>query len=1427
MYKMYGSTHTHLEDQKDAVTDMRLAIRSFLEIGAKKVAATGHGVFTEYESAIELVNAAKAWAKEARESIPKGMQITEDVENQASELLRNGRIDIYGHAAPEDVSRAPGVYAAIVKRIEDFEIIPGVEAYFGERKKHMILIAKNNEGYVDLSRVISASADYAKAHEGKEINDAIVTLENLRENVRRGNIICTTACINGVFGNETLSSINTQKKIDELVKELPVSLEEAKGAKKRLEDYDSNKKAYRAFGITKALSGKVEKEEKRLRKFAEEIGLGFDRENVQSDEAGMTFGEWYRKIEEREVFATRIEAYEQSQKEMDEETLSKAKEGENANGRPFQKTSIILNKIEKHEKELEELFPEIEEKGFEKAKKTYEDLVQIFGEENFFFEIQNHGIKEEETIYNGVINLALKLSESAKFIAANDTHVCVTKENKSVLETNLLKRNVAEETRFRKYSEITDSDRELIIKSDEDLKEALLKGIKPATKPNGDVIPAEVLIENAIGNIRVVLSGCHIEHGKEKHYPKFCENENEEFEKQVEKGFAERFKDQPQEYAERIRKEISVIEKMGYAGYHLIVADYIKYGKLLGYLREEDLEAEAMSRFFGNEDIHNGTLTMEQLERYVNHKVGTGEIKKIGLGVGPGRGSAAGSLVCMCLGITDVDPIKQGLLFERFLNEERVSMPDIDVDFSPAIRSRVYDYCSLKYGVENVSKIVTKSYFHGKGAIRAAGRYLLDQEIAHNNLQEGEPLANEAKKKYLGITDVLTKKYTALEKKNLEQDKILPTLMEESMSNEVETKILEYSKVIDGSLFGYGQHAGGVIISDTPIRNVVPLMWNQEKESYSIQCEMGAAEAKGLLKMDFLGLKNLGIITEIVKYPSGGKDPIDLFQTQEGMEKAFKDKSIYKDIFSTGDTVGVFQFDSPGMKRMLRNFQPKNFDDIVLLVALYRPGPMSYIDEITARKWEKEGRLNEYMKKNNLTEVPERSITLNNPVLNKILEPTYGCPVYQEQIMQIFQEMAGYSLGGADVVRRYMSKKKVDKLAYEKDTFIHGDPSRGIEGVLNKFKGQVTEEEADNLFEQMMPFAKYGFNKSHAAAYTQVAVETAYLKKHRPVDFYKATLNYCDDLDAIKDVLQDIKNGERGISVIPIDINAENKFSVRNGNTIVPGFSNVKGMGALNIKVRTKNAQEFIEKNPDVSLSDIQTLAKLGVFETTWSGNVPDPKYDTVKRTEAFVEEFGELLRSPDSESKAEKIEKAMEIERKLVTKRESDSDRKYLCENIEQFLGISTESPELMTLQIAVKQGIDEGIKSRQNYIEGFKDAVSTSERGEVFLVPAYVEDAWTEEKGVRLKTKSGNEFAKMKLVDQFGNKITRRCGINDVPGKGEVGVFQIFDEDHAFFIPRGNVKALAIEAGEEKAEEDPFVTAFGSRPFEEMVDEEETRGE
>nr|WP_297275460.1 DNA polymerase III subunit alpha [uncultured Agathobaculum sp.] len=619
----------------------------------------------------------------------------------------------------------------------------------------------------------------------------------------------------------------------------------------------------------------------------------------------------------------------------------------------------------------------------------------------------------------------------------------------------------------------------------------------------------------ALENTVKIAERCQVEFEFGKyHLPEFDVPEGytalEYLQKLCDEGFAVRYPKDDGTVRARLQYEIDMITKMGFVDYFLIVSDFIGYAK------------------------------------------------RQGIPVGPGRGSAAGSIVSYCLGITDLDPIHYSLYFERFLNPERVSMPDIDVDFCYVRRPEVIEYVTNKYGKDRVAQIVTFGTMAARGAIRDVGRAL---NIPYNEVDVvAKQVPNELHitiDKALSVNPELQKMYD--EKPQVRE-------------------LIDTARALEGMPRHASTHAAGVVITKDPVDTYVPLARNDEQ--MVTQFTMTTLEELGLLKMDFLGLRNLTVIADAEKMirrhvPDFSIEKVDM-----------SDKATYE-MLGRGSTMGVFQLESAGITNVVTGLQPESIEDITAVVALYRPGPMQSIPRYIECRHH-----------------PEK-VTYKHPLLEPILGVTYGCMIYQEQVMQVFQSLAGYSLGKADMVRRAMSKKKMKELEKERVNFIHGNEELGIDGAV---KRGVPEAVAASLFDEIMDFANYAFNKAHAVCYAVVSFRTAYLKCHYPREYMAALLtSVLDSSDKISEYIQAAR--EMGISVLPPDVNESfDGFSV-SGRDIRFGLAAVKGVGRSFMKQLVaeretgglfSSFQEFCERMYDRELNRraLESLIKAGAFDS-------------------------------------------------------------------------------------------------------------------------------------------------------------------------------------------------------------------------------------
>ena len=730
---------------------------------------------------------------------------------------------------------------------------------------------------------------------------------------------------------------------------------------------------------------------------------------------------------------------------------------------------------------------------YEEGKEAALRYERIFGKGNFFLELQDHGIAEQQLVNQGLLRMSRETG--IPLVATNDVHYTYADDVKphDILLCLQTGKKLADEDRMRYEGG------QYYIKSEEEMKALFPYALE------------------ALENTQKIADRCQveIEFGVTK-LPKYDVPDGwtswEYLNKLCHEGLAERYQPVSEELTTRLDYELSVIKTMGYVDYFLIVWDFIKYAK--------------------------------------DH----------GIMVGPGRGSAAGSLVSYCLGITTIDPIRYQLLFERFLNPERVSMPDIDVDFEPEGRQAMIEYVSRKYGADCVVQIVTFGTLAARGVIRDVGRvmdlpYAFVDSIAKMVPQE----LNITLDKALAANGEFRKLY---------------------QEDEQVQELVDMSKRLEGLPRHTSMHAAGVVISQKSVDEYVPLSLGSDGAVVT-QFTMTTLEELGLLKMDFLGLRNLTVIRDAVEMI--GKDTgkaLDLNQID------YDDKKVL-DYIGTGKTDGIFQLESAGMKSFMKELKPYSLEDIIAGIALYRPGPMDFIPQ--------------YIKgKNNRDD-----IIYDCPQLEPILEPTYGCIVYQEQVMQIVRDLAGYTLGRSDLLRRAMSKKKGEVMQRERQNFVYGNEEEGVPGCI---KNGIDEATANKIYDEMIDFAKYAFNKSHAAAYAVVSYQTAYLKYYYPVEFMAALLtSVIDNSGKVAEYIYSCR--QMGIQILQPDINKSvGTFSVENGN-IRFGLTAIKSVGRPVIQAiieerkergEFKHLKDFIERmgGREVNKRTIENFIKAGVFDS-------------------------------------------------------------------------------------------------------------------------------------------------------------------------------------------------------------------------------------
>ncbi len=716
----------------------------------------------------------------------------------------------------------------------------------------------------------------------------------------------------------------------------------------------------------------------------------------------------------------------------------------------------------------------------------------IFGKGNFFLELQDHGMQEQQLVNQQLLRLSQ--NTGIPLVATNDVHYTYAEDEKAhdILLCIQTGKKLADEDRMRYEGG------QYYVKSEEEMRALFPYALE------------------ALENTQKIADRCHveIEFGVTK-LPKYDVPDGmtawEYLNKLCFEGLHRRYEHPEGELTDRLNFELNTIRSMGYVDYFLIVWDFINYARTNGIM------------------------------------------------VGPGRGSAAGSIVSYCLGITNIDPIRYQLLFERFLNPERVSMPDIDIDFCYERRQEVIDYVVRKYGAENVAQIVTFGTLAAKGVIRDVGR-VMDLPYALCD----------------SISKMIPQELNITLDKALDMNKELRDLYE---NNEQVRELIDMAKRLEGLPRHSSMHAAGVVICQKSVDEYVPLSLGSDG-SVTTQFIMTTLEELGLLKMDFLGLRTLTVIrdaVQLVEQNTGTKLDMDRID--------YDDKQVL-DSIGTGKTDGVFQLESTGMKSFMKELKPQSLEDIIAGIALYRPGPMDFIPQ--------------YIKGKN----DQSAIVYDCPQLEPILKPTYGCIVYQEQVMQIVRDLAGYTLGRSDLLRRAMSKKKADVMEKERQNFVYGNEQEGVPGCI---ANGISEATANKIYDEMLDFAKYAFNKSHAAAYAVVSYQTAYLKYYYPVEFMAALMtSVIDNAGKVSEYIYTCR--QMGIEILPPDINTGvGKFSV-DGAKIRYGLAAIKSVGRPVIEAIVaereengpfKNLKDFIERlsGKEVNKRTIESFIKAGALD--------------------------------------------------------------------------------------------------------------------------------------------------------------------------------------------------------------------------------------
>ena len=732
---------------------------------------------------------------------------------------------------------------------------------------------------------------------------------------------------------------------------------------------------------------------------------------------------------------------------------------------------------------------------YEGAKAAALEMRELFGEDGYYLELQDHNLPNDPAVNQGLIRIHQETG--IPLVVTNDAHY-LRREDAEMQDTLMciqMGKTVDDPNRLKMET------RELYVKSTEEMA---------ALFPD---------YPEAVANTVKIADLCNMDfqfgtyHLPEFKLPEGYTDGDAYFQKLCEEGYARRYPDDPAGFKDRLNYEMGVIRQMGFVDYFLIVSDFIGYAKSQG------------------------------------------------IPVGPGRGSAAGSMVAYCMAITDVDPMKYSLYFERFLNPERVTMPDIDIDFCIRRRQEVIEYVQRKYGEDHVAQIVTFGTMAARGAIRDVGRALnipyADVDAVAKQVPSGPGAL------HITLDEAL---------------KLSKPLREAYEGDERIKRLIDTAKAIEGMPRHASTHAAGVVITRRPVVDYVPLAKNDE--SVVTQYVMTTLEELGLLKMDFLGLRNLTILDDTVKLVRKSRPGFTLADIPDGDPEVFQ-------MLSDGRTSGVFQMESAGMTGVCVGLKPHNIEDITAIIALYRPGPMESIPRFIACKHN-----------------PDK-VKYKHPSLEPILSVTYGCIVYQEQVIEIFRRLAGYTMGQADMVRRAISKKKKAQIEKERQTFVHGDPERGIVGCT---ANGIPQQTAEDIYDEIEAFAQYAFNKAHAVSYAIVAYHTAWFKCHYTKEYMAALLtSVLDSSEKVAEYIAECR--DCGIALLPPDINESGADFTVSGENIRFGLVAVKGVGRGFINAVLAERQR---SGPFVSFPDfcqrmfeadrnkrvLESLIKCGAFDS-------------------------------------------------------------------------------------------------------------------------------------------------------------------------------------------------------------------------------------
>ncbi|MDD3303790.1 MAG: DNA polymerase III subunit alpha [Clostridia bacterium] len=900
--------------------------------------------------------------------------------------------------------------------------------------------------------------------------------------------------------------------------------------------------------------------------------------------------------------------------------------------------------------------------NIEGARETIQEFIDIFGKDRYFLEIQDNKLREQILVNQNLVQLSKEFG--VELVATNDCHYLNEEDYASheVLLCIQTRKTMEDEDRMSFKTN------EFYVKTEEEMRQAFS------------------YVPQAVENTQKIADRCNVEFEfGHTVLPEFKIEENishlEYFKKKCYAGIAKRYDVNNPEKMEKVKQrlayEIGVIDKMGFTDYFLIVADFIHYAK------------------------------------------------SNGIAVGPGRGSGAGSIAAYLMEITDIDPLKFNLIFERFLNPERVSMPDFDIDFCYERRQEVIDYVGRRYGKDHVAQIITFGTMAARAVIRDVARAM------------GFPY-----QKADMVAKLIPRDLKMTINKALKIEHELKTLYE---SDEQIKEMIDIAKKLEGLARHASTHAAGVVITKEPVVNYVPLY--ESDELISTEYTMTTLEELGLLKMDFLGLRTLTVISDTEKL-------IKKIHNMDVSYGNYDDKATYK-MLTEGRTTGVFQMESPGFRQVMMKMKPDKLEDIIVMISLYRPGPMDQIPRYIANKNDPE------------------NVVYTHEALKPILGVTNGCMVYQEQVMQIFRDLADYSLGRADLVRRAMSKKKLDVMKEERAIFVKGTAKHGID-----------EKSAHVIFDEMEEFAKYAFNKSHAAAYAVVAYKTAYLKEHYKAEFMAATMNsFIGNLNKIPEYIEECKN--MGIEVLKPDINESYlKFSVVNGK-IRFALSSVKNAGdnaiCEIISSRKKEGKftsfiEFCERvaGDAINKKCVESLIKAGCFDEL------EPtltRFDLLDSFESILDNINQTRKTnyANQMNMFDMGNIPKEAQSIVIQKSSQKPSKNELLEMEKEMLGLYVTGHPLDDYMEVIKKQATISTKELQN--EESSDEEEQSEEktntidydGKVVTICGILSHRKT------LITKSGNQMMFAELEDLYGSL--------------ELVIFAGVLQNHATLLQEGNI--------------------------------------